>query len=64
MFMSQPVSIENGEWKPNFDFPCPDENIISDMVSNVTDILYKFSLGKRFTTNLKKMYVSHVDYKK
>ncbi|VVC24896.1 Lactate dehydrogenase/glycoside hydrolase, family 4, C-terminal [Cinara cedri] len=53
MFMSQPVCIENGEWKPNFDFPDPVGNIISDIVSNVTEILIEFNLRKRFTTNWK-----------
>lgn len=53
MFLSQPVSMENGEWKPNFDFPSPDENILKNIVSNVTEILIEYNLGKRFNMNLR-----------
>lgn len=48
MFMSQPVSMENGEWKPNFNFPSPDKNILKNIVSKVMDILIEYDLGKRF----------------
>lgn len=47
-FMSQPVHIENGEWKPNYEFPSPDEKIILDIVSKVEEILIEFNLGTRF----------------
>ncbi|XP_050058720.1 putative malate dehydrogenase 1B isoform X2 [Aphis gossypii] len=48
MFISQPVCMENGEWKPNFDFPSPDETIINSILSKVTEIAFDYNLGKRF----------------
>lgn len=48
MFISQPVCMENGEWKPNFDFPSPDETIINNILSKVTEIAFDYNLGKRF----------------
>ncbi|XP_026804364.1 putative malate dehydrogenase 1B [Rhopalosiphum maidis] len=48
IFISQPVCMENGEWKPNFDFPSPDETIIIDILSKVEDITFDYNLGKRF----------------
>lgn len=53
MFMSQPVHMENDEWKPNYEFPSPDRQIIFDIVSKVKDILTEFNLGTRFYMNLK-----------
>lgn len=50
MFMSQPVCIENGEWKPNYDFPSPDEKILKEIVSKAMDITIKYNLGNRFKT--------------
>lgn len=49
--MSQPVCMENGEWKPNFDFPSPNENILKNIVSKVTETLIEYNLGKRFNMN-------------
>lgn len=40
--------MENGEWKPNFDFPSPDETIINSILSKVTEIAFDYNLGKRF----------------
>ncbi|XP_025207030.1 putative malate dehydrogenase 1B [Melanaphis sacchari] len=48
LFISQPVCMENGEWKPNFDFPTPDETIIIDILSKVAEIAFDYNLGKRF----------------
>jgi hypothetical protein len=50
-FISQPVCMENGEWKPNFDFPSPDKTIIIDILSKVADIAFNYDLGKRFNVH-------------
>jgi len=55
MFLSQPVHMENGEWKPNFDFPPPDESVIIDMLSKVSEIAFEYNLGNRFNMNPKEM---------
>lgn len=46
--MSQPVVIENGEWKPNCNFPSPNENILLNIVSKVKKIGIQFNIGERF----------------
>lgn len=46
--MSQPVILENGEWKPNYNFPSPDENILFTIVSRAKEIATEFNLGARF----------------
>lgn len=51
MFMSQPVSMNKGEWKPNYKFPSPDDKIILDIISKVRELLFEFNLGKRFNMN-------------
>ncbi|XP_050546123.1 uncharacterized protein LOC126908253 [Daktulosphaira vitifoliae] len=49
IFMSQPVVLEDGEWKPYNEFPAPtNEVFISD---KVMDLLNDYNLGKRFTVN-------------
>ncbi|KAL4098011.1 hypothetical protein QTP88_022686 [Uroleucon formosanum] len=55
MFLSQPVHMENGEWKPNFDFPPPDETVIVDILSKVSEIAFEYNLGNRFNMNPKEM---------
>ncbi|XP_022167662.1 putative malate dehydrogenase 1B [Myzus persicae] len=57
MFLSQPVCMKNGEWKPSFDFPPPDETVISDMLSKVSDITFEYNLGNRFNMNPREMAV-------
>lgn len=54
-FISQPVCMENREWKPNFDFPSPDKTIITDIISKVTEIECEFNLGKRFNMNTREL---------
>lgn len=51
MFLSQPVCMENGEWKPNFNFPRPEKKILTNIVSKVSEILIEYNLGKRFSMN-------------
>lgn len=51
MFLSQPVYMENGEWKPNFNFPQPEKKILMDIVSKVSEVLIEYNLGKRFSMN-------------
>lgn len=53
MFMSQPVCMNNNEWKPNYNFPAPDEIVLTDIVSKVKDLLVEYNLGKRFNINWK-----------
>jgi len=40
--------MENEEWKPNYDFPSPDEKILKEIVTKVKDITIKYNLGNRF----------------
>lgn len=53
MIMSQPVSMVDGEWKPNFDFPSPDEEVLKSIVSKVAELLIEYDLGKRFNINFR-----------
>lgn len=48
MFISQPVRMENGEWKPNYDFPSPDKKFKIDLIAKATEILIEYDLGRRF----------------
>lgn len=54
MFMSQPVCMKNGEWKPNYKFPAPDEKIIFGIISNVRDLLASYNLGNKFNLSWRK----------
>ncbi|XP_050421144.1 putative malate dehydrogenase 1B [Adelges cooleyi] len=52
-FMSQPAYLENGEWRPNSHYPTPSNEIFTDVVNNVVDLLQEYNLGKRFIINLR-----------
>jgi len=59
-FISQPVKIENGDWKPNHEFPSPDETIINDIVSKVEEIAFEYDLGKRFNINRREFLTDEI----
>jgi len=47
--------MENGEWKPNFDFPPPDKTVIVEILSKVSEIAFEYNLGNRFNMNPREM---------
>jgi len=47
--------VENGEWKPNFDFPPPAETTITDILSKASEITLEYNLGNRFNMNPREM---------